>query len=248
MRLVTRTISLLMPLLLLCATTGHAAQTPPDVRYDKQRDTLSFAVEETSLKLLLTHIAMQSGIEVLFDERADRPVTVTFDQRPLPDALKNLLIGSSSVLRYERGDADQLLLIGVKVLPEGTTDGNAQPLLHAAGEAFMHERDNRMLSAEEQEKKNLANERWQARLKEMPPAVREKVEQHAKERLDTLEQKSAERKASSAEKKAKREADKAERKAKREQEFEALSPEEQALVEQRRSEARARFLNNQNQQ
>ncbi len=216
-----------------------AIDTRPVVKYDKVQDSLSLTAEDVSLRHLLALIAMQSHIEVLFDDLAEQTISMTLEDRPLESALKTLLRGSSYAFRYNKGEDDKLLLIGVKVLPEGGGN-NAQPLLHAAGEAFMHEKNNRLLSIEEQARQDAYNQRWLSRLAEMPPAIREKVTEHAKQRIADQDKRAAERAARSKKKKAQREARKAERKQKRQQEFDAMSEEEQAMALQRQDDARER--------
>ena len=222
-----------------------AEQLPQNVvLYDKQQDTLNVNVTDMSLKRLLATIAIQSHIEVLFDDDADRTINMTFEDAPLERALKNLLRGSSYAFRYTRDNNDRALLIGVTVLPEGAAgDGNAQALLHAPGETFMHKKNKRSQSIEQYERQEVYNQRWQARLKEMPDEVREKAEKHAAERLKALDEKNAAREKRAQEAKEKREAFKAERKAKRQEDFDQLSPEEQAVELQRRENIKTMKLN-----
>lgn len=225
--------------------TQAAEQKAHDlVLYDKQKDTLNMNVTDMSLKRLLATIAIQSHIEVLFDDGAEQSISMAFDDAPLQKALENLLRGSSYAFRYTRDNNDRALLIGVTVLPEGDTgDGNAQSLLHAPGETFMHEKNKRSQSIEQYERQEAYNQRWQARLKEMSDEVREKAEKHAADRMKALDEKNAAREKRAQEAKEKREAFKGERKAQRQQQFEQLSPEEQAVVLQRRENIKTMKLN-----
>jgi hypothetical protein len=234
-----RTLPLFFMIAFLFSATVRGEEAAPSVTYDKEQDTLSVTAENSSLKLLLSHIAMQSHVEVLFDDRAERVINMTFENRPLQSALKDLLRGSSYAFRYDKGVNDTTLLIGVRVLPEGGADtGSTQPLLHVAGEAFMHEKNNHVLSAEEQSRQEVYNKRWAARLAEMPAEVREKVTEHARERIAELDKKNEARKARKAEKKAQREQLREERQAKQQQRLDELSPEERALIEQRREKVK----------
>ena len=47
-----------------------------NVSYDKVSDHLSVMTEAASLKLVLGRVAQLSGIEVLFDDQADEPLTI----------------------------------------------------------------------------------------------------------------------------------------------------------------------------
>ncbi|MCW9087923.1 MAG: hypothetical protein OQK54_00120 [Gammaproteobacteria bacterium] len=213
-----------------------AEGTGERVEYNRQADTLSLSAEQRSLKEILGKIAIQSQLEVLFDERADRQVTMTFEDRPLEDGLKNLLSASNYAFRYTKDETGKLLLIGVHVLPEGSSDPSlAQPLLHVAGEAFMNAKHNYQMP---QQESALFNKRWQARLAEMSPEIQKKVTEKAQERIADLEAKRKARQARSEEKKAEREAKRAEQSAKRP--TQGKHPEEMNLEERTAHEQRLR--------
>lgn len=233
-----------MTLALLLSANVWADEASYSVTYDKQKDTLSFKVENASLKQLLTRIAMQSHIEVLFDDRAEQTITMAMEERPLQDALKNLLKANSHAFRYSRDNNDKVMLIGVSVLPKGDGPDNALPLLHAAGEAYTNAKNNRVLSIDEDARKTLSNQRWQARLAEMPEAIQEKVVKNANERLDKKEKKKAQRKERRDAKKKQREERREKRIAERQQRLESLSPEDREVAEQRREAIKNRVIMN----
>lgn len=225
------------------STTVRAEEAPNVIKYDKQKDALSISVNKVSLKQVLATIAIQSHIEALFDDRADEPITMSFEDRPLEEGLKNLLRGSSYAFRYTRDANDKALLIGVSVLPRGDApdakvgDANAQPLLEVTGEVFMHAKNNRQLSIEAFAKQEAYNQRWQARLAELPADVRARAEQHAREKLEAHDKKSAKREEHAASKKAEREERKKASEVKRQELLESMSPEDRAFAEQRRKNA-----------
>lgn len=229
------TLPSLFAIILVFSPAAVTAEEPanPAIDYDKAADTLSLDVEKVSLKRLLATIAIQSQIEVLFDERADREVTMQLEKRSLEAGLENLLRESNYLFRYGKDEAGKHFLLGVRVLPKGESDsGNVQPLLHAAGEAFMNAKHNRQ--GMPQAESALYNQRWQARLAEMPSEVREKVTKHAQERLESTEKRKAERLARAEEKKKEREAKRAKDREERGQKSpEDMTPEEYALHQQR---------------
>ncbi|MFO7592422.1 MAG: hypothetical protein R6X15_00065 [Pseudomonadota bacterium] len=235
-----RTLPGLLAVLILFTQPAFAADAPtaPAISYDRAADTLSLDVEQVSLKTLLATIASQSQLEVLFDDRADRKVTMQLEKRSLQAGLENLLRESSYLFRYDKDEEGNTFLLGVRVLPKGESDsGNLQPLLHAAGEAFMNAKHNRQAGANAESA--LFNKRWQARLAEMPKPVREKVIKHAKERIEKIEKREAERQARIEEKKKEREAKMAERRKEHELKSpDEMTPEEYALHQQRLDWAR----------
>ena len=101
------TLHRLFAVIMLFSPVAFAAEEPAQlaIDYDKAADTLSLDVEKASLKTLLATIAMQSQIEVLFDERADREVTMQLEKRSLETGLENLLRESSYLFRYGEDEA-----------------------------------------------------------------------------------------------------------------------------------------------
>jgi len=214
--------------MLWLSTTVRAEQASSVIHYDKQKDTLSINVDKIPLKQVLATIAIQSHIEVLFDDKADQTITMELEKRSLQDALKNLLRGTSYAFRYTRDSNNKALLIGVSVLPDGDApdakvgDANPQPLLEVTGEVFMHAKNNRQLSIEEFARQETYNQRWQARLAEVPAHIREKAEQHARERLEAKDKKKVARQERREKKKAEHEERKQAREAKRQKNTEQV--------------------------
>ena len=215
------------------ANTGQAIT----VNYDKANDRLSVNADSVSLMSVLGRIAQKSGIEVLFDDQADETVSVDIQSESLEQALKRLLKGRNHSMRYSRDSQQKLLLVGVMVLPAGEQNsGRARRLMSIEHEAYY--RASNPLSLEQQHKMDLANERWQARLSEFPPARREMLEKQVAARL----RKQAERDQRRAEKrkidKQMSAQKKAERLKRREARYEGLDQEQRAAIEQRGNEAR----------
>jgi hypothetical protein len=207
------------------------------VDYNKVSDQLSVTADRASLKAVLGRIAQQSGIEVMFDDMAEESVSANIQSETLESSLKNLLKGGNYMLRYSRDEQQKLLLIGVMVLPVGEQDtGRARRIMAMDQEAMNRARS--QLSLAQTQQMDLSNERWQARLTELPPASREQLEKQVEKGL----LKQAQREQQRAEKKKKYEQKSAEaqqkRQAKREEYLQSLSPEERSDFEQRSSAAR----------
>jgi len=86
------------------------------VSYDKASDRLSVVADDASLKMVLGRIAQQSGIEVLFDDKAEESVSLDVQSETLESGLKQILRGRNHMMRYGRNDQQQQMLIGVMVL------------------------------------------------------------------------------------------------------------------------------------
>lgn len=246
---------LLVPLLtlftLVITTTVQAdiagsesLHTAPDksshadrVHYDKANDQLTVVADSASLKWLLGRIAQQSGIEVLFDDQAEDTVSIDIQSESLESGLKHMLKGRNHSMRYSRNQQQKLLLVGVMVLPAGQQDnGRAKRLLAMDDEAFYRARS--QLSLQQVQQMDMANERWQVRLGELPPGYREQLEQKVTTRLRSQ----ALRNQANAERRKEHEQKSAERKARQlkaqEKMLEGLGPEQRAAYEQRRKESR----------
>lgn len=206
------------------------------VGYDRASDELNVIVDSVSLKSVLGRIAQQSGIEVLFDELADGTVSFNIQSQPLEAGLKEVLKGRNHLMRYSRDDQHKLLLIGIIVLPAGEQDsGRARRLLAIETEAYY--RASSQLSIQQSQQMDVANERWQARLSELPPENRQRLEKKVAARLHE----EAQRKQWRAEQNKKQAQQFAERKQQRlkaqERMLQGLDPEQRAVFEQRRKES-----------
>jgi len=205
--------------------------------YDKSEDRLSVSGNNISLKLLLAKIAKQSGIEVMFDDAAEETVSFDIKSVSLEKGIKEILKGRNHVLNYTKDEQKNLLLVGVMVLPDGTSDnGRASALLDIDDEAY--HRALSEMSLEQVEEIDRVNERWQARLEMLPAGQREAIKKRVNDRLvkkAMRDQRRAEkrkvRKQKSAEAEAKRQKS-------REARFEGMSDEERASNEQQGKVAR----------
>lgn len=164
------------------ATTAEGAGPAAIVSYDKASDHLRVSVEAVPLKRVLGRTAQQSGIEVMFDDMADEPITVDIEASSLAEGLKKILKGRNYMLRYSRDEKQNLMLIGVMVLPVGEQDtGRAKRVVAMDDEAFYRARS--QLSIEQAQAIDMSLERWQARLSEMPPQLRQQLEKETAERM-----------------------------------------------------------------
>jgi len=210
------------------------------VDYDKASDQLTVVADSVSLKWLLGKISEQSGIEVLFDDMAEETVSMDVQAESLESGLKRLLKGRNHSMRYSRNKQQKLLLIGVMVLPAGQQDGGlAKRLVAMDDEAYYRTRS--QLSLQQTQQMDMASERWQERLDELPPGYREQLELEVAERLRSQ----AYRDQANAEKRKSYEQMTAERKASRKKMqgkmFEGFGPERSAAYDQRRNESRERM-------
>jgi len=156
--------------------------TTAEINYDKASDQLNVVASQASLKSVLGRIAQLSGIEVLFDDAADEPLSIELKATSLEDGLKRILKGRNSSLRYTEDDKKNLLLVGVTVLPVGEQGtGNARQLLAIDDEAYYRARS--QMTNAQLETMDKSAERWQARLDELPPEQRAKMEARLKERM-----------------------------------------------------------------
>lgn len=210
------------------------------VSYDKANDFLHVSVEAVALKRVLGRIAKQSGIEVMFDDMADAPVSVDIKASTLEDGLKRILKGHNHMLRYSRDEQEKLLLIGVMVLPEGEQDtGRARRLVGMEDEAFYRARN--QLSIGQVQQMDRSMERWQARMSELSPERRQRLEKKTAERIE--QQLKANRLYAQRMKKIKqKEVERNERRLKqRELALKRLDPEQRAAFERDSQEARERM-------
>jgi hypothetical protein len=243
--------SALLALMLPLMHTGalQAAPTTPlmEVSYDKTADQLSVRAEAASLKAVLGQVALQSGLEVLFDEAADGPLTITIQPGSLEASVKQLLRGRSNIMRYNKDNQGKPLLIGVVVLPAGQTDASrARPLLDPNDEAYRFAA-RQAASAKGQEVDGYVStgdrndERWQARLAEMPVKLREQLAKQTAERQAHEQEREQQRQQRAEERAAEREESEAYRakmRQKQQQRLDALDPETRSRFEQSGEQAR----------
>ena len=225
------------------ATAATAAQdTIPAhiVSYDKANDSLRVSVDAAPLKRVLGRIAQQSGIEVMFDDMADTPVSVDIQASSLEEGVKRLLKGHNHMLRYSRDEQAKLLLIGVMVLPVGEQDtGRAKRLVGIEEEAFYRARN--QLSIEQVQQMDRSVERWQARMSEMSPETRQRLEEKTAARV--MRQLQNQRRHAEGLKKDMKALAKIEKKRKQQRELalKNLDPERRAAFEQDSKEASERM-------
>ena len=243
-------LRLLAFIALSMASVVQADETAPStvVSYDKTNDHLSVTAEAASLKRVLGKIALKSGIEVLFDDEADEPLSINIQSIALENGVKQILKGRNHILRYDRNEKGKLLLIGAMILPAGEQDtGRAKRLMAIDDEAY--HRAKSQLSLKQVQKIDRANERWQARLGELSPERRQVMEKRVSKRLlrdAKLKERRVKRNKKNKQERAKRKQERLER---RETRLQHLDPDQRAAYEQRteaaREEMRIKLLNNQ---
>ena len=237
-------LQLLLLLSLSLTSTVQADQDIPPtlVSYDKIENLLTISAETASLKSVLNQIAAQSGIEVMFDEGADEPLSINIQSMPLKKALEQILRGNSHIMRYDRDKKGNSLLIGVMVLPKGQEDNShASPLLNQNNEAYHYARK----QANDTDSNGLDEERWQARLAEMSSKQREQLEQYTAQRQTRKEEKEKRRqkqKEDMAADQKESDAHKTERLQYQQGMLNALKPEQRSRYEQAGELAREQIL------
>ncbi len=159
------------------------------VSYDAGNDRLTVQVEQVSLKAVLSRIALLSGIEVLMDPRVERQVSTVIEGQALEYGIKRLVRGLNSVFLYGEPDTTKgtkPMLVSLRLLPQGEVDGSMlEPLMLLEGEALL-----RMMTKRAQAnsaKENLAVQRWDQRLKQLPSEYRERIIRVAKKQRQQLE-------------------------------------------------------------
>ncbi len=161
--------------------------SPQKLQYDPNNDVLTLQVEQVSLKTVLSRIAMLSGIEVLMDPRVEQQVSVTIQNQPLEQGLKQLVRGMNSVFRYGESGSTmgaKPLLVGLSLLPQSDADGQMlEPLLSMEGEAMLRTMTKRSQASDNR----LVGQRWDQRLAQLPPAHRERIIDVAQQQRRKLE-------------------------------------------------------------
>ena len=222
------------------ANADEADQVTTAVHYDRQNDHLTVTAKAASLKSVLGRLAQQSGIEVLFDDKADEQVSINIQTDSLEDGLKHILKGSNHMLRYSRDDKEKLLLVGVVVLPVGEQDSSgAKRLIGIDSEAYHRARAE--LTHQQVQKMDKAGERWQARLNEMPDERRKALEKRVNERLLKKTKHDQERAEMLAKEKQLAAEEKAKELATREKALKRLDPDQRTVFEQRSAESREKM-------
>lgn len=233
-------------LIITTAVQADENTSTAQVSYDKASNQLSIITDATSLKTVLGRIAFQSGIEVLFDDAADEPLSIDIQSVSLEDGVKQILKGRNHILSYEKNEKGKPLLIGVMVLPTGEQDtGRAKRLMAIEDEAYYRAKS--QLSHEQVQQIDMASERWQTRLDRMPAERREVMEKRVNNRLlkeVVRKEQRTKRREKNKQEHAKREQERLKR---QESMLERLDPDQRALFEQRRKvadeEMRTKLLN-----
>ena len=240
-----------LALFALGVATGVQAEEPTPsaiVNYDKANDRLTVVVDEVPLKSVMAMVGLKSGLEVLFDDKADEPLTIDIQSTALEVAVKNILKGRNYALSYDKNAQGELLLIGVMVLPVGENGrGGIRRIVPMDEEAYR--RTKSQLSHEQLQQIDTATERWQARLGQMPDDRRQALERRATERL-LREEEDKQQRAEMKERHKQMVAQKNQLRQKRtEAMLKGLSPERRATFDQRgaaaREQVRQQLLNDQ---
>jgi hypothetical protein len=91
-----------------------AAPTPPTVRY--RADKVSVDLHEASVESVLEALAKESGAELVGSTRAEKPLTMSFTDVPLKEALERLVGAQNFTLKYD--ESGKLRAIELRGGPE----------------------------------------------------------------------------------------------------------------------------------
>lgn len=182
---------------------AQAEPPAPAISYDQKTDALSVTAKDASYKEVMSQVATLTGIEILMDPKAEHRLTTSLSKTPLEKALKDLSRETSVAFVYSETIPDKkdktatpkTIITSMQILPKGDAGiGNLRPLLTPGGEAFIREK-NRSIPADKQPKIfDLAQQRWDARLKNMPADKREKLLADAKEKMEQVNKRQDEKK------------------------------------------------------
>jgi hypothetical protein len=244
--------------LLLVVFIGQTASAgEPEVTYDKATDSLTVQADGVSLEVLLARIALLSGVEFLMDPEVEQPVSITLRDTPLEDGLKKTMqilnLGYAMIYQRRKGHDQSTgpLLISMKVVPKGMENHphlNVVPVVDVNGEAVIRSFSGRPPRAGQTLPTifDYAEQRWQARLNNMPEEKRRRIEENARRRqerqaarLKEAENRRAEREKRVAEHRARREA--------AEEKLRISNPELYELRQQQREEMRQQVMEELNQ-
>lgn len=204
----TRCIRTLLLSALFLPAAAIAADMRPQVRYDSAADRLTVVAQEIPLSTLLAHIAVTSGIEILMDPAADRPVSITLRDQRLEVGLKQLVRGLSYAMFYESkpfegSKPSPPLLIAMKVLPQGKEDSTAlAPVVTLEKEARARAVAPGSTARPSGPSAGYSAERWQMRLDKLPEATRQRLEEHVRQHQALREKQAAKRAEQRAERQA----------------------------------------------
>ncbi|HEY9050128.1 MAG TPA: hypothetical protein VIQ03_01210 [Gammaproteobacteria bacterium] len=226
------------------ASNSNAAQELNEntIQYNKSSDHLRVEVTNISLKLLLTKLALQSSLEVLFDDDAEDTISMALQDVTLEQGLKNILKGRSFILQYGKDAQQKQILTGIMVLPKDKQDSKqARRLVSMDDEAYS--RSISELSPQQMNQIDIANERWQARLRNLSPERREAMEKRVSKRVVAQIERQKKREEKKLERKQIKESQEARHREKREMALQHLDPQQRSDIERRGAEAHEQIKN-----
>jgi hypothetical protein len=224
----------------------------PEVTYDKATDSLTVQADGVSLEGLLARIALLSGVEFMMDPEVEQPVSITLKASPLEEGLKKTMqtlnLGYAMIYQKKEGRDQSAgpLLISMKIVPKGMENNphlNVVPVVDVNGEAVIRSFSGRPPRSGQTLPTifDYAEQRWQARLNNMPEEKRKRIEENTRRRqerraarIEEGEKRRAEREEKVAEHRARRQA--------AEEELRISNPELYELRQQQREEMRQQMM------
>ena len=150
--------------------------------YNKSTDYISIDAKSASLRQVLKIVALKTGIAVMFDNKAEGTVSLNIKSNNLKKGLENLLNGRNYSFLFDTDKQNNTLLTGIMILPaDSKNKRNAKHIINIEKEA--RQRAISQLSLEQTSEINLAKERWQKRLDNMPKRFRQDLEERIDQHL-----------------------------------------------------------------
>ena len=174
---------LLISYAIQASTTDHDASVSSNkIVYNKLNDKLEINVTDISLKYLLTKLANESNLEVLFDDKAEENVSILLHSSNLLHGIKNILKGRNYSLHYDKNKQKQAVLTGLMVLPKNAINSkNARRLISLERQGVKNALKD--MTMEQVGQINAAKERWQSRLDRLTPERRQALETRINNRV-----------------------------------------------------------------
>ncbi len=164
-----------------CSNAALANEERAKVSYDRASDSLTVEARGLPLTTVLARIAELSAVEILVAPGIEKKISIKINGLSLEEGLKRITRGLSHAMVFSEGEGKgaKPLLISIKIIPKGPSDGsNAVPVGKlAAGEMKSNatvsdaagntlKRERKVLSVEEKEtRKKERNKRRMERIR-----------------------------------------------------------------------------------
>ena len=131
LRLTLKSMLIFLLFLTFCNEVALAEENIPTINYDKTSDSLSVEARKHSLTNLLTRITKITGLKISISPEIKKEISIKFSDLSLEEGLKRITRGLSHAMVFSEGEGEgaKPLLISIKIIPKGPSDGsNAVPV------------------------------------------------------------------------------------------------------------------------